>query len=189
VVDPFPDDLVMGVVLLGGASRRYGSDKAVALHDGVPMVARMIEVLRSAGVTRVATVGGHDREVGVEHWPDVYPGEGPLGGVLTALRRAPTALVVAVACDLPNMTPGTVNGLVRQAVQDANMAAVVARSDRLEPLCACYRVASCIDAAGAVFALGERSLQAFLRSIKIDSVVLPDLSELRNVNRPEDHLT
>jgi molybdenum cofactor guanylyltransferase len=179
---------VTGVVLLGGASRRYGSDKAMALHDGVPMVSRMTQMLQSAGLEPVVTVGGPDRDVGVEHWPDDYPGEGPLGGLLTALRRVPSPLAVVVACDLPYLASGSARLLVRGARRHSTLDAVVARTDRLEPLCGCYRVVSCLTAAETVFASGERSLQGFLRAIKIHSVVLADPRELRNVNRPSDHL-
>jgi molybdenum cofactor guanylyltransferase len=180
---------VTGVVLLGGASRRYGSDKAMAPHDGVPMVTHMIEILRSTGLARIVTVGGADRDVGVEHWSDDHPGEGPLGGLLTALRRVQTSLIVVVACDLPYLTPGTGRLLLREVRRHPAVAAVVARTDRLEPLCGCYRVAPCQPAAEGVFTSGERSLQGFLRAIKIHSVVLADPRELRNVNRPSDHLT
>jgi molybdenum cofactor guanylyltransferase len=178
-----------GVVLLGGASRRYGSDKAFALHDGQPMGQRMIDTLVRAGADPLMTVGGSDRGFGLPHVKDQYPGEGPLGGLLSAFSHVTTDLLVALACDLPFLQPASILRLVDTAVAEPEMAAVVAFSDRLEPLCACYRLAECWPSAQHLFDSGERSLMEFLKSIKVRSVLLPDRNELRNVNRAEDHLS
>ena len=64
-----------GAVLLGGASRRYGSDKALALHNGRRMAQHAIDALQLAGAAEVVTVGGSNRGFKVPHWPDLYPGE------------------------------------------------------------------------------------------------------------------
>lgn len=178
-----------GGVLLGGASRRYGRDKALAHHDGQAMGERMIDILLGSGAARVITVGGPDRGFPVPHVPDRYPGQGPLGGLISALGACQSDLLVVLACDLPNLTPATVVKLVATAVQNPGYGAVGAFTDRKEPLCACYRVSLASTPARASFDQGIRSLTTFLDTIKILWVVLPDPGELRNVNTPEDHLT
>ena len=78
----------VGAVLAGGASTRMGSDKAFIEVDGVPMVARAAAALTAAGVRGVLVVGGDGARVGELGLPaveDRHPGEGPLGGVITAL--------------------------------------------------------------------------------------------------------
>ena len=76
-----------GAVLAGGASPRMGRDKALIEIDGVAMVTIAVEALRAAGAADVWVVGG-DRgaiEALGHRWvPDLHPGEGPLGGVITA---------------------------------------------------------------------------------------------------------
>ncbi|HLM64354.1 MAG TPA: molybdenum cofactor guanylyltransferase [Acidimicrobiales bacterium] len=76
-------------VLCGGASRRMGQDKAFLVVEGEAMVVRVARALRGAGAGEVVAVGGDAaglRGLGLAHLPDDHPGDGPLGGVLTALR-------------------------------------------------------------------------------------------------------
>ena len=178
-----------GAVLLGGASRRYGTDKALALHGGVAMAACMINILRDAGASDVITVGGPDRGLDVAHRPDLYPGEGPLGGLLTVLAQPRQAVIVVVACDMPYLNAATVRRLAQTAHQHPTSDAVVARTDRREPMCAAYRAESCRLVAERLFAANVRSLQEFLGCLKVVELVLDDFGEVRNVNSPEDHVT
>ena len=105
---------VAGAVLAGGASRRMGVDKAVLEVDGRPLAMGALEALQAAHLSPVFLVGGADglsEATGHEVIPDAWPGEGPLGGILTALSaldedgRRP---VVVLACDLPDASAGTV---------------------------------------------------------------------------------
>ena len=93
-----------GAVLAGGASRRMGSDKAFAEVGGRPLVARAADTLARAGADPVAVVGGDAAglaRLGLHRVPDRWPGEGPLGGLITALDTSPRPVTVIVACDLP----------------------------------------------------------------------------------------
>jgi molybdopterin-guanine dinucleotide biosynthesis protein A/rhodanese-related sulfurtransferase len=178
--------LFEGVVLTGGASRRFGSDKAMALIDGVPMVVRVVAALRAAGAESVATVGGSDRGVDVPHRSDLYPGDGPLGGLLTAFAHARTDVVMVAACDLPDLDGPTVRAVVAgMGTADA----AVATTDRLEPLCAAYRVSACGPAFSAAFAAGERSLVRALERVTMVTVAVNDPRRVRNVNTPTDRAT
>ena len=178
-----------GVVLLGGASRRYGSDKALALHNGRPMAQHAIDALQLAGAADVVTVGGSNRGFAVPHWPDLYPGEGPLGALITACRTASSEHVVLMACDLPFVGPETISALVQCAEEHTNVEVVAALTDRLEPLCAVYRRSDSLSAAQKLFDGGARSLQELLVRLKVIGLPITDVQELRNVNKPQDHLT
>ena len=71
--------------------------------------------------------------------PDLYPGEGPLGGILTALRHTRADWNLIVACDMPELTPGFLAELLDAA--DAPMPTPLlpaGPSGRPEPLCAVY---------------------------------------------------
>ncbi len=91
-----------GAVLAGGASTRMGRDKAlIDLGDR-----RLIEVaataLTEAGAAELFVVGGNAdalAELGFDVVKDEFPGEGPLGGVITALDRARHEVVAVLACD------------------------------------------------------------------------------------------
>lgn len=73
---------ILGAILAGGQSSRFGSDKALALLHGE----RLIDLARTvlgAQCDAVAVIG---RDGGAPDWP--APGLGPLGGVAGALRHA-----------------------------------------------------------------------------------------------------
>ena len=105
-------------VLCGGASRRMGQDKALLVVDGQPMVRRVVTAARDAGAASVITVGGDQKGLvkalaglDVRVVPDRFPGEGPLGGVLTALDELDAAgeadVVLVLSCDLLAPDPRT----------------------------------------------------------------------------------
>lgn len=76
----------LGCVLAGGESRRFGSDKALALLDGETLLARAVATL--AGQCAAAVVAGRAEAPApvVADWPRA--GLGPLGGLAGALRAA-----------------------------------------------------------------------------------------------------
>ncbi|MEM9202578.1 MAG: molybdenum cofactor guanylyltransferase [Actinomycetota bacterium] len=106
---------VGGAVLAGGASRRMGRDKAFIEVDGVSMLDRAMTALSNATADPVVVVGG-DRDrieaAGHRFVEDRYPGEGPLGGVITALDALDTELVVVLACDLLAASPVAISSLI-----------------------------------------------------------------------------
>lgn len=83
--DPQPGRL-LGAVLAGGQSRRFGSDKALALLDGRTLLE--LAVARLAGwCDAVVAIGRGEAPVPtVPDWPQ--PGMGPLGGIAGALHHA-----------------------------------------------------------------------------------------------------
>lgn len=97
---------LLGAILAGGQSRRFGSDKALALLDGRPLIAHVIERL-ARQVDELVLVG---RPYAAWHVVADYPsmGLGPLGGLCGALRFAQEAGfdgILSSGCDLPQLPP------------------------------------------------------------------------------------
>jgi molybdopterin-guanine dinucleotide biosynthesis protein A len=95
---------ILGAVLAGGRSSRFGSDKAAALIDGKPMLDWVIEAL-TPQVDDVLICG---RERPDRSWvPDRPTADlGPLGGLNAALRYAAAngfGAVLSVPCDTPRL--------------------------------------------------------------------------------------
>jgi molybdopterin-guanine dinucleotide biosynthesis protein A len=159
-----------------------GTDKAVIPVSGVAMARRVADALAAAGCSRVVAIGGDAVELnrlGLECIADQFPGEGPLGGVLTAL--AVGAPVAVVACDLPNLRPETLVVLIEALGQhDAS----VARSDRAEPLCAVWSNAAA-SLLRAQFQAGERAMHRAITGLDIAWVTVP-ATDLANINTPID---
>ena len=84
-----------------------GRDKALIEVDGVPMARRVADALEEGRADPVLCIGGDQaalEALGLEFLADDRPGEGPLGGLLTALEWAegmPWDAVVVSACDHP----------------------------------------------------------------------------------------
>jgi len=106
---------VLGAIIAGGRSRRFGSDKALAPIDGRPMIEHVVAALLP-WVDDLAICGrtyGEDRCL-----PD-YPKEdlGPLGGFNAALHYAAAngfGAVITVPCDTPRVSPEIFAALRRQ---------------------------------------------------------------------------
>lgn len=179
--------LVVGAVLCGGASSRMGRDKALLLVDGVAMAARVAAALRAGGCDEVIAIGGDAAgltALGLTVVPDEFPGEGPLGGVITALTARPeAAMVVAVACDLPALQPSSTAALIA-ALPGHEVAVAGGESGRPQPVCAAWRP----HAAAALrpaFLAGERRMMNAIRLLSQVVVPVP-AQDLANVNTPGD---
>ncbi len=175
-----------GAVLTGGRSSRMGRDKATLPIDGVPMAARVAEALRSAGAAPVLAIGGDQaalEAVGLAWVADRHPGEGPLGGILSAFGAVGHEAVVAVvATDLPDLEASEVQALV--AALGAHDVAV-AGGEHSEPLCALWRVSACESVLAGAFEQGERAVHRAWAAL--DRIVVPvPAQHLRNVNHPDD---
>jgi molybdopterin-guanine dinucleotide biosynthesis protein A len=159
-----------------------GTDKALVPVDGRAMALRVADALRAAGAERVVAVGGDAdalRELGLDVVADQHPGEGPLGGILTALAAVDADVVVVLACDLPDPDPAVVRRVV-DALGDADVAAPPG-----ELLHAAYHRRAERHLADA-FAAGERAPRRAVQGLDVVEVTgLPDRA-LVDADRPED---
>jgi molybdopterin-guanine dinucleotide biosynthesis protein MobB len=156
------DDIVPGILLAGGESRRFGTPKALARVGGRTIAARVCDALRAAtpDVRAVANRPELVAGLGLPQRPDAVAGIGALGGILTALRWAVEdgrRGVLVAACDLPFLSPGLFRALLARA-RATGADAVLPESTGphgFEPLCAWYG-AACLPAVEAMAAAGER---------------------------------
>src|SRR5688572_23291297 len=97
---------ITGYILVGGKSRRMGSDKWRLTLDGRRFVELIADEIHSVAKS-VSLVGDNvgDKatagELSHPIVPDVYPEWGALGGVHSALSACPTEWALVVACDFP----------------------------------------------------------------------------------------
>jgi molybdopterin-guanine dinucleotide biosynthesis protein A len=159
--------MASAVILAGGHSRRFGRDKASEPLLGQPLVAHV--VARCAAVADDVVVV---RRAGQELPPieaprirlidDVYPDTGPLGGLLSGLREVTGESAIAVACDMPLLSPALLALLLR--VLPGHEAAVPLCDGRPQPLCAAYARA-CLDRLAGEIEAGRLRLVDFLDAI------------------------
>ncbi|WP_370173173.1 molybdenum cofactor guanylyltransferase [Sphingobium abikonense] len=164
--------IVLGAVLAGGRSSRFGSDKALAMLNGCTLLDHAIAAL-SPHVSQVVVCG---RAGGLADRP--RPDLGPLGGLNAALHHAidhGIAGVLTTGCDMP-VYPAQLPALLigpRAAVVEG------------QPLLGWWpaTLAPMLDAHLA----GEnsRSIRGWLEAASGRMVTLEDIA-LPNINRPQD---
>lgn len=186
-----------GAILAGGASRRFGTPKALATVGGVRLVERVRDAIRQAGLEPRLITGHPDwfGDLGIASRPDYFPGAGPLAGIHAALtwaREESRPGVVCLSCDLPFVPPG----LLRELCTSAGDTLVIPESCSpagIEPLCAYYPV-ECLSEVALRLRRGEHRMFDLLAALPVRRVALADVRRwgeperiFFNVNTPADH--
>lgn len=169
-----------------------GRDKSLLEVRGVALTASVATALKQAGAIEVLTVGGDLERLqsldGVDRAvPDLHPGEGPLGGILSAFAAATEDVVVVLACDTPDITADAPRRLVEaiQATPWAGVAHAVFEG-RMQPLTAAWRVSAALGPIRDAFIAGERAPRAVMATLPHVAVDGFDERAVADVDRPED---
>ena len=184
---------VQGFILVGGASRRMGVDKA-QLRFGKQTSVELIATALQSVTQFVTTVGWpHQQHEALPNIPDSRPNWGPLAGIQTALRAAKSRHCAIVACDFPFVTGALFERLLA-CTDDSDVVVPMQSDDRPQPLCAIYRVDTCLPATEAAMAADEHSPRALLDRVRTRYLPFTELSPLErsehfffNVNTPENY--
>lgn len=164
-----------------------GLDKALLAFRGEPLAAVISRTVRDAA-GNAAIVGDPARygALGFPAIPDLFPGEGPLGGILTALTHTTSEWNLITACDMPELSPAFLTRLF-EAAKQSGARAILPRgpSGLAEPLCALYHRAA-LTPLLAAFESGVRKITAALEAVPVDYLPVVELKPLQNVNTPEE---
>ena len=188
-----------GYVLAGGASRRFGSDKALVKFGGKSLLARMCTLIKAAtGSVHIVAAHGSYADLAIPVIADRWPNEGPLGGIITALQASADGDIrrdwnLMVSCDMPFLTRDWLSYMIKRALaSDAEV--IVPRSEYgLEPLCASWRT-SATPALEAAFGDGVRKVTEAMKRLPME--VLDETHWKRfdsagrlfwNMNTPQDY--
>lgn len=137
-----PTERILGVILAGGKSRRFGQPKVLATLGGAPMASWGMRALQAADlpVVVISDEDGVEAVLGVPVRPDLEAGLGPLGGLWTALQWAKERGddgVLLLGCDMPLVSEALLRTVLGWS--DDAPAVIPLGSDGPEPLCALYR--------------------------------------------------
>jgi len=193
---------LFGFVQAGGGSRRFGADKALVELRGKTLLARTVELVSSVcGETKIVAPLGKYPDAGATILADQWPGQGPLGGILTALKEMNERAGISPAhsyglilsCDMPFLTQEWLAYLCDCAVKSTAEVVVPRSENGLEPLCACWR-AEAASAIQAAFDGGVRKVTEAMKRLPME--VLDESAWKRfdtdgrlfwNMNTPEDY--
>ncbi len=164
---------LLGAVLAGGQARRFGSDKALALHDGLRLIDHAIAAL-APQMARVVVIG--------RDWPGqpriddaTRSGLGPLGGIAGALGWAASEgfdAVLTVPCDAFGLPSDLASRLAAGPAVAAGLPVV-----GLWPVVLADALRQHLDTTD------DRSLAAWVRRAEARAV---DCGVIANINAPSD---
>ncbi len=181
---------VSGVVLAGGISSRYGKNKALVEFHGIPLIERVLGVMRPIFRHVIIITNTPDKYsyLKLPMYQDIIKGLGPLGGIFTGLQVIPNSGFF-VGCDMPFLN----QGLIRHMVEiKADFDLVVPRiSGYMEALHSLYgrgcerKIESLINS--GIYQVFRFFNEVSVRYVDEDEVRMfdPDLRSFLNINSPE----
>jgi molybdopterin-guanine dinucleotide biosynthesis protein A len=172
------DRALTGVLLVGGASRRFGSPKALARFEGETLAERAWRLLGDACDEQIAVGKAADGlELPFPLRDDATYVRAPLAGVVAGLRAAANDTVVFLPVDCPLVTPATLRALAAHCSGDAAV-------PQTGPLPGAYRKTA-LSVLERRLAEGGLALRDALRELAVRTVEA-DPAELVNVNSPAE---
>jgi molybdenum cofactor guanylyltransferase len=169
-----------GLLLTGGASSRFGRDKATARFDGQTLAGRAARALTAVAAPVIEVGPGVS---GLDHVDDDR--QGPLVALATGLLHLPADMpVIVLACDLPLVTPSLVRWLADHPAE-GSVVPVAGGPPLPQPLCARWS-ATALAAVPDLVAGGERSLRPLVAGPDVTLVPAGEWeAELEDVDTPE----
>lgn len=177
---------IAGAILAGGSSRRFGTDKSLAVTPAGPLAGVALGALRSAGADPVVFIGGSaelSAALAIPSIPDRMPGEGPLAGLGTALSWASgVSRILVIPCDMPSITPAVLRSLVQAG--DNATASVVSLGGQPHAIVGCWPTSRAATV-NALLRSGERRMSSAVDTGPYVLVDVPE-SEVADADDPAE---
>lgn len=110
---------VTAIILAGGASKRFGADKAFAMWKGKAFIENVAEAAQGVAdgflILAPHKAGPHPYVTlvpGASVWPDREAGIGPVEALRDAIRIVQSPTVLVVPCDAPGLSAALARRLV-----------------------------------------------------------------------------
>lgn len=185
---------IPAVILAGGESRRFGSDKTAAEWKGRTLLAHVMEAATEGGRSAILSVSEAKSPVlgGIPRIFDPDPAiRTPLNGFIAACRVLKGWFLVITA-DVPGINPAVLELLCSRGASEVNRPVIISQGENLHPFPGLYH-SSMIDIFESAFDRGDYRVIDLVRSmspimVSSDEIrkVDPELKCLRNVNTPEE---
>ncbi len=175
------------IIMAGGDSARMGRDKSMLLIEGQPMIKYIYDQLHPH--FNQILISSNDISKysfpGVEVVPDKVTGQGPLGGIASALKSSVNDLNFVTACDIPQVDTVLMKMMLREG---RDFDAVVPRIglSQYEPLFAVYKKDTLAAIEAALLSGNNRIIDA-LNSCRVKYIDLTDTQQLKNLNTMNDY--
>jgi molybdopterin-guanine dinucleotide biosynthesis protein A len=189
-----PFSAIAGVIMAGGLSSRFGSNKALALLNRklvIQHVADTLSVVFPACLLSTNTPEAY-AFLGLPMIGDIFPGAGPLGGIHAVLKYIAEPRAFIAGCDMPLLDPALIRFLCTLAEQGDRDVVLPWPASGPEPLCAVYSRAA-LPIIEKNLTQGNWKVRDTLEELNVRRVgeaelltVIDNLNTFHNINRPED---
>ena len=183
---------ILGVVLCGGNSNRMGRDKSTIHHqNGLTFIEHAVERLKPI-CNDVCLAGRSNSMANLVALPDLIPNQGPIFGVLQALRYAASQIgkskkhqaCLITPVDMPHLTTDDLRELLLSwQIKNKLTYAVCGPERKIQPLVGIYPLR--LHNAISLHAKADSSLMRWIKKQDANHVTL-DEAHCQNINRPED---
>ncbi|BAV32557.1 molybdopterin-guanine dinucleotide biosynthesis protein A [Sulfuricaulis limicola] len=184
---------ITGVILAGGrGSRLGGADKGLVPLRGRPLVEYAIDALRPQVGALLISANRH-RDIYASYGYPVIADvmgdyDGPLAGMLSAMRAAGTAYILTTPCDAPSIPADLARRLAEALVSNNAVASAVSLQGSLQPVFALLRCSLAGDLEKCL-KQGERGAGEWLRRHHVVPVDFSGATgEFVNINTPQELL-
>jgi len=175
------------IIMAGGASSRFRTDKAMLPIKGRPMIEHICNQLKPHFEQILVSANDTSKYsfLGVDVVPDRIPGQGPIMGIASALEISANELNFVIACDIPQVD---INFVKKMLAGAGNCDVVIPKTgpSKNEPLFAVYKknVSSVMD---EVLAKGGRKISEIFDRCKVDFIELNNAEWLTNLNTENEY--
>jgi len=184
---------MIGVILAGGQSRRFGSPKAFAEKEGKPFYRYSVEALEpytsSLLIVTNPTLSHlfQERKESIKVIHDVckYQGQGPLAGIYTAMEKHNADWYLVLPIDVPFIDQRVIELLTKEI--GAGVEAIIPIvSGKKQPLISIFhhsvknRIKEQLDR-------GNRSVQHVLETINVNYVTINEEQAFININHQTEY--
>jgi molybdopterin-guanine dinucleotide biosynthesis protein A len=166
-----------GILLAGGASRRFGRSKVVEPFDGAPLFHRPLRALIDSCDDVVIVLAPDAPELplpegahSVSFARDPVAYEGPLAGTRVGLESVRREYAVLVAADMPGLSAPLLSLMYGRTATHPRKAIVLRDADGPRPLPAVLMVAPALALARTLLVSGERRLRALIEGLEPDGL-------------------
>ena len=189
------------IILAGGFSRRFGSDKGLVVLANKPLVVHVIDRISPVVDEVLLVVSSEAQKQSFEPILenkakliiDKDDSQSPLIGAITGFETAKGEYSLLLPCDTPLVSTKIVQFFLDLCT---NRSAVIPRwpSGYIEPLQAVYHTKSALTAAKKALAAGSMNMRSMIDNLigvrYVSTMVLeqmePELVTFFNVNTPQD---
>lgn len=174
-----------GLILMGGKSRRMGSNKALlCYHDNKPQWQSTYELLQPLCNEVYFSLSADSNNFLPDHClvvrDNFVPAIGPMGGVLSTLKLLKRPLLV-LAIDLPHFDTEALQMLILERDKEQHATAFVNQSGQIEPLSAIFEP-SIVDHLSSCRRNGTLCLRKILTLTRVKKVIPKNYRWITNIN-------